>query len=202
MALAADPRELGAVGRVPPRRTVLLSSGVLATSMFIIVEVMLFGGFISAFNISKAGYLPGTWPPPDQPRLPVEATAFTTLLLLVSGAVLWWSGRRRAQGDAVGAGRALLVALALGTLFIGVQGVEWARLIAQGLTLSSSAYGSFFYVIVGAHALHAIPALGFLALSWARMRSGRLTDDGFTSVRLFWYFVVLVWPVLYWKVYL
>ena len=96
----------------------------------------------------------------------------------------------------------LNLAIALGAVFIGVQGVEWARLISEGLTLSSSTFGAFFYLIVGTHALHAIPAL--VVLGWAAMglRKGTLTADAFAAVRLFWYFVVLVWPVLYVLVYL
>ena len=66
----------------------------------------------------------------------------------------------------------------------------------------SSTYGAFFYVIVGAHALHAIPALLALVVMLLRLRAGSLTAEAFAASRIFWYFVVLVWPVLYWKVYL
>ena len=34
-----------------------------------------------------------------------------------------------------------------------------------------------------------------------RLFGERLTSDGFWAGRLFWYFVVLLWPVLYWQVY-
>jgi heme/copper-type cytochrome/quinol oxidase subunit 3 len=35
-----------------------------------------------------------------------------------------------------------------------------------------------------------------------RLRRGLLTSAQFGTVQVFWYFVVLVWPVLYLKVYL
>jgi heme/copper-type cytochrome/quinol oxidase subunit 3 len=179
----------------------LLPDAVLGTVMVVLVEAMLFAGFISAFTILKASYLPGQWPPPDQPRLPIEATAVNSLVLLASGVVLWHAGRVF-ELDRARAGRWLVGALLLGSVFVGVQGVEWVRLVAEGLTLRSSTFGAFFYVIVGAHALHAIPALIVLARQAWLHRSGRLTAEGFAASRLFWYFVVLVWPVLYWQVYL
>ena len=201
--------DLGPPPRPGVRRAV--PNGVLAMAMFVGVEVMLFAGFISAFTIVKASYAPGTWPPPDQPRLPIEATALTTLLLLASGAALWESGRRarREWASLAGLGQPSRVALrwlglatGMGAAFIAVQGFEWARLLAQGLTLQSSPYGAFFYMIVGAHALHAIPAIFALVYAWLRMSRGALSEEAFATIRLFWYFVVLVWPVLYWKVYL
>jgi cytochrome c oxidase subunit 3 len=70
------------------------------------------------------------------------------------------------------------------------------------LTLTSSQLGSFFYVIVGTHALHAMAAIVILALAWQAMRRGTLTRPRLGAVQLFWYFVVLVWPLLYWQVYL
>ena len=41
-----------------------------------------------------------------------------------------------------------------------------------------------------------------LSVSYALLQMGRLTRSQLGAVQLFWYFVVLVWPFLYWKVYL
>jgi len=81
------------------------------------------------------------------------------------------------------------------------QGVEWVRLIGEGLTLTSSTHGAFFYLIVGVHALHALAAL--VALGWVlrRLRSGVLPPSVFSATALFWYFVVGVWPIIYLRVY-
>ena len=90
----------------------------------------------------------------------------------------------------------------LGAFFVGFQGVEWFALLAQGLTLQSSTYGAFFYLIVGMHAAHAIVALGALVWAWMMLKRDRLTKVAFWSVQIFWYFVVGLWPILYWLVYL
>ncbi len=125
----------------------------------------------------------------------------TTSILILSGVLLWTAGKRFADSPDR-ALRPMSWAVGLGVLFIGVQGIEWVRLIGEGLTLTSSSYSGFFYLIVGTHALHAIPAIGILMVQCRRLARGELSAEGFAAARLFWYFVVLVWPVLYWTVYL
>ena len=183
----------------PTKRREVVSSPVLAMLIFVITELMFFAGFISAFTIMRGSAV--IWPPPDQPRLPVAETAFNTALLLASGAVLF-AGSRRLLARPAQLRRALLVAIVLGAAFVGLQGREWVRLLAQGLTMSSSALGSFFYLIVGVHALHALVSLGVLLWLWQRMGRGSVPRSTLAAAEIFWYFVVGVWPVLYWRVYL
>ena len=55
-------------------------------------------------------------------------------------------------------------AIVCGIAFVSLQGVEWVALLREGLTMTSSTHGAFFYLIVGAHALHAVAAI--IALTW------------------------------------
>ena len=195
------------VGGAPvPAREPLVSSAVLATLIFIAAEIMLFAGFISGFAILKAGSA-GIWPPPGQPRLPIETTAFNTAALLMSGVFAFLAARayRRdlAQGREPAAALVpLRISIALGVFFVVFQGWEWLQLIGEGLTLTSSTHGSFFYLIVGAHALHAVVAVLFLAAAGLALGRGALSPDRFAATRVFWYFVVGLWPVIYVQVYL
>lgn len=184
-----------------PLRRAAVPNGLLGMLIFIVAELMAFAGALSAFTITRTNSLPGMWPPPGQPRLPAGATAWNTALLLASGACLAWSGWRHARGEPRRAGGPLLAALLLGGAFVGLQGREWWALLAQGLTLTSSALGSFFYLIVGGHALHAVCALAALAGCWWSLRQGRLTHGAFVASQAFWYFVVVLWPVIYLWVY-
>jgi len=183
-----------------PIRKPLIPNGVLGMLIFVLTEIMLFAGLISAFAITKAA-APFGWPPPGQPRLPVEITAVNTAALLVSGAVLYWAQRRFAKDEAT-AKWPLLAALVLGSAFVLVQGGEWVALIGQGLTLTSGPLGAFFYLIVGCHALHAVIAIAALAWAFGRLVRGTLEAPSFWTVQVFWYFVVGIWPVLYVQVYL
>lgn len=190
-----------AAGDRPAARVPAVPSGVLAMLIFVAAETMFFAGLISAFLIGKASA--GGWPPFDQPRLPVAATAVNTGALLMSGVLLVLADRAFATPGGVGRTRGLLAgALALGGLFVGLQGREWVGLLRFGLTLTSSTYGSFFYLIVGLHALHAVAGLVALGAVNLRLRRGALTAETFWTVQVFWYFVVGLWPILYALVYL
>lgn len=186
---------------MPLRTAPAVANGVVAMVVFIATEVMFFAGLVSAFIIVKAGAM--AWPPPGQPRLPVAATAFNTAVLLASGVVLWVAGRAWRRNDARDRVRRLLgQALALGTFFVLLQGFEWARLIGFGLTMKSSAYGAFFYLIVGTHALHAVAAIVALGALTVQYGRGGVSASALAATQLFWYFVVGVWPILYVLVYL
>lgn len=185
----------------PERPKELVSSSVLGMMLFVFTEIMLFAGFISAHVIVKSRAVGSVWPPPGQPRLPVQSTAFNSAALLLSGVLLLLAHRAFLKGERRIEGR-LGVATLLGVLFVLLQGREWVALLGEGLTLTSSPYGSFFYVIVGAHALHAVGAISALVMIWRRLLKRTLTGEALSAVALFWYFVVLVWPVLYVQVYL
>ena len=180
-----------------PRPQPLLPSPVLGMLIFVIAELMMFAGLISAFSIVKAGAL--GWPPPGQPRLPVEATAFNTAMLLASAVALFHANRAFLL-DRASAKSPLFAAIGLGAFFVGFQGYEWISLISHGLTLTSSNYGSFFYLIVGMHGLHASAGLAVLAHSALKLHRGLLAPSGFAARPVFWYFVVGLWPVLYLRV--
>jgi cytochrome c oxidase subunit 3 len=184
---------------VNPREAPLVSNAVLGTLIFLFTEVMLFAGLISAHSIARASSVVG-WPPPGQPRLPFEETALNTAALLLSGVAVF-AAQRRFRSDRKRAAAPLAVGIALGAFFVFFQGVEWVRLIGEGLTLTSSTHGAFFYLIVGVHALHALAAL--TALGWAllRLRRSVLPPSVLAAAALFWYFVVSVWPIIYLRVY-
>ncbi len=182
-----------------PRPPPLLPNAVLGMLIFVIAEAMLFAGLVSAFMITRA--TAPIWPPPGQPRLPFQETALNTTALLMSGALLRHAGRTF-RSEPRGARRPLLLAILLGAFFVVFQGYEWVGLIREGLTLTSSTHGSFFYLIVGLHALHAVAALALLLVVWLRLIEGRPARSAFASARVLWYFVVGVWPILYLRVYL
>lgn len=180
------------------RREPLVPSEVMGMLIFVFTETMVFAGLISAFSVVRSAAV--AWPPPGQPRLPFEATAFNTAVLLASGVALRWTRRRFDQSRA-SARTPLIAAIALGAFFVLVQGAEWVAMIGQGLTLTSSTLGSFFYLIVGTHALHAVGALILLGVTLRRLQRGWLASSQLGTAEVFWYFVVGVWPVLWLVVY-
>jgi len=191
-------RRLELVHSAPEGPQALLPSSVLGMLIFVITETMLFAGMISAFMIVR-GSAP-IWPPPGQPRLPAGETALNTAALLASGVALYLA-QRAFRRDPARARLPLFAAIGLGAFFVLFQGVEWFRLIREGLTLTSSTHGSFFYLIVGTHALHAVAAILALAWTGSLLLQSRLRQTTFASVQVLWYFVVGIWPILYLRVY-
>ena len=185
----------------PARRPKLVADGVTAMLLFVFAEIMMFAGLISAHAIVRSQVAGEMWPPYGQPRLPVQETAVNTAALLVSGIVLAFA-HLAFKKEAAYARLPMLIALLLGIFFVGAQGSEWIALLGEGLTIQSSSYGGFFYLIVGAHGVHAIAAILALGWAWYELHKGRLTASQLATVSVFWYFVVLLWPVLYLKVYL
>ncbi|MEZ4415883.1 MAG: heme-copper oxidase subunit III [Gemmatimonadota bacterium] len=183
------------------QRPKLVPDSVMGMLLFVFTEIMMFSGLISAHVIVKSRAVGQLWPPLGQPRLPFEETAINTAALLVSGLVLGFAHFAYKKQP-----RQALVPLAisalLGLFFVGFQGAEWVGLIREGLTMTAHPYGAFFYLIVGAHALHAVAAILCLVWAFSRLRRGRLRMDHFATVQIFWYFVVVLWPFLYFQVYL
>jgi cytochrome c oxidase subunit 3 len=185
--------------RRSPRRNVI-EDGTIGMLAFVLVEAMMFAGLVSAFAITRAA-AGGAWPPAGQPRLPLEETAINTAALLLSGVLVFFASRAWERKEAK-TGPLLVTAIALGAFFVFSQGMEWVALIRQGLTLTSSQHGSFFYLIVGMHGAHALGALAFMGVAWLRLRRGTLGKSAFSAACVLWYFVVGVWPVLYLTLYL
>ncbi|MBL8950353.1 MAG: heme-copper oxidase subunit III [Myxococcaceae bacterium] len=188
----------GSPQRLPQRRPVV-PSAMLGMLVFIVTEIMFFAGFISAFTISKANAVMGMWPPPGQPRLPAEATLLNTAVLLVSGVLLFVAYRRfRVNAPSKSL---YLVAFVLGAAFVGLQGREWVMLLGAGMTMTSSTLGSFFYLIVGTHALHVAVCIVAMGFGFVRLQKGTLSREFFLATLSFWVFVVGAWPIIYLRVY-
>lgn len=174
----------------------------LGMAMFLGVETMFFAGLIAAFLYLRLNA--SEWPPASQPRLPVFVTGINTLLLLASGFTMWRVQGPAARQDSGRPARGLGMTFLLGTVFLVVQGYEWARLVRFGLTFSSGSYGATFYTLIGLHGLHVLGALTWLAALQLAAKKKRLAPHHprVFLCAMYWYFVVALWPVLYGLVYL
>ena len=94
----------------------------------------------------------------------------------------------------------------MGSFFVGGQIYEYANLVRDGLTLSSRAYGSVFYITTGFHGLHVTGGLVAFLLVMLRVRkAGRFTHKQASTaivVSYYWHFVDVVWIALFSAIYL
>jgi cytochrome c oxidase subunit 3 len=94
----------------------------------------------------------------------------------------------------------------MGAIFIGGQAFEYAELVAEGVTIPSSAYGSIFYLATGFHGLHVTGGLvAFLFVLLRTYLARRFTHEQAVSaivVSYYWHFVDVVWVGLFATIYL
>jgi len=187
---------------IAPKKTV--SNGVLGMVFLLATEGMFFAGLISAYIVNRSAVT--EWPPYDQPRLPIEVTAVNTLILILSAFFFSrFSKKFKLTSDRSSGKRLLILAIVLGANFLLIQGTEWVRLIGFGLTTTSSLYGAFFYLIIGAHGLHVLAGLLillYLLNAFSKNEPADVTINKISVCGMYWYFVVGIWPILYYLVYL
>ena len=175
-----------------------LSSPVLATLIFVCSEVMFFAALISAYTIIKASS-GNMFKPPAHITLPVAATALNMLVLCVSGLLLHLATCRFKQQRS-SALNLFAFAVLGGAFFVAGQSYEWFKLISYGMKMTSGTFAACFFLLIGAHALHA--AVTVLVMGYFYLRKDRMTLENIKAMRVFWLFVVAMFPILYWLVYL
>jgi len=94
----------------------------------------------------------------------------------------------------------------MGAVFVAGQIYEYALLVHEGLTLSSTAYGSVFFIATGFHGLHVLGGLiAFLIVIVRVSKARRFTHGQATTaivVSYYWHFVDVVWIALFSAIYL
>ncbi|WP_037906197.1 aa3-type cytochrome oxidase subunit III [Actinacidiphila yeochonensis] len=100
-----------------------------------------------------------------------------------------------------------IVTFIMGAIFIGGQIFEYTNLVKHdGISLSSSPYGSVFYLTTGFHGLHVTGGLiAFLLVLGRTYAAKRFTHQQATAaivVSYYWHFVDVVWIGLFATIYL
>ena len=94
----------------------------------------------------------------------------------------------------------------MGAFFVGGQIFEYASLAQEGLSLSSRAYGSVFFIATGFHGLNVTG--GLLAFLIVMIRLSKARKFGHSQVTTaivvsyYWHFVDVVWIALFSAIYL
>jgi cytochrome c oxidase subunit III len=180
----------------PPRDDVTAWLGMV---IFLGSWAMMFAALFFAYGLVRAHAR--AWPPFDQPTLPLLVPALNTVVIGLSSAALVAAVRALRARRRLAPARWLALAAALGGVFLVMQTLVWARLLALGLVPSGGPFPSVFYALTTFHALHVL--VGLVALVWLASRAAAHATSN-RSLRLwsmYWHFVGAVWVVLYVTVY-
>jgi cytochrome c oxidase subunit 3 len=98
-----------------------------------------------------------------------------------------------------------LLTFLLGAIFVSVQAYEYAMLVSEGVSLSSNAYGSAFYITTGFHGLHVTGGLvAFLLIigrAYVAKKFGHFEATSAIVTSYYWHFVDVVWIALFVVIY-
>lgn len=93
----------------------------------------------------------------------------------------------------------------LGFAFLCIELYEFRELIHEGLTLTSNAFMSSFFVLVGTHGLHITSGLLWMAVLLGYTMKRGLTKSNvrkMAMLSLFWHFLDVVWIFIFTVVYM
>jgi cytochrome o ubiquinol oxidase subunit 3 len=99
----------------------------------------------------------------------------------------------------------LAITFLLGAAFIGMELVEFAELIHEGASPSTSAFLSAYFTLVGTHGLHVLCGLLWLVIMMDQIRRygfDVMTRRRLACLSLFWHFLDLIWICVFTFVYL
>ena len=164
--------------------------------LFLASELMLFGSLFAAYFFLRA--LTPVWPP-EGVELEMISPSIATVVLTASSFTLLFALRGLERGD-VSRFRALVVwTFLLGAVFLGIKAYELA---AAPFGISSHAYGSLWFTMLGFHALHLSAGMVLLLvmLSRAALPSSTAPSTGrdtAQAIGYYWHFVDVVWVAIY-----
>ncbi|HVZ91192.1 MAG TPA: cytochrome c oxidase subunit 3 [Rhizomicrobium sp.] len=197
--------------------------------LFIASEVMFFVAWFWAYF--NSAFFPhdvsiGQWPPQGITTLdPWHFPLLNTLILLTSATTVTWAHHALQHGDRKGAIQGLLLTVALGLSFTGIQAWEYSHApftfgfngaalapftdpahasLASGVGNLGAIYGSTFFMATGFHGFHVIVGTIFLIVCLGRAIAGQFTPTrhfGFEAAAWYWHFVDVVWLFLFTWIY-
>lgn len=171
-----------------------LSAARLGVWLFLVSEAMFFAGLIAAYLVLREGS--SAFGGHDG-HLSLRLMAIATLILVLSSlcisrATIAAKTGRDARVVASWTRRAIL----FGVLFLCFQAIEWRACVQAGIAPRTNLFWSSFFVLTGAHALHVVGGIVWLAWAW---NSARLGVNGLRVelAEVYWHFVGLVWICLF-----
>jgi heme/copper-type cytochrome/quinol oxidase subunit 3 len=181
-----------------------LSNAKLAMWAFLGSECLFFGSLISTYLLYRNRVCSGCGPTPHE-IYNIPYTSVSSFVLLMSSLTMVLALSAVQKGDHRGLRIWLLATAFLGMTFIGGQIFEFTDFYHRGLTLSTSTFGSAFFVLTGFHGAHVtvgiLMLLSLVAMSFLG-RLGRGDARKVELIGLYWHFVDIVWIVIFTVVYL
>jgi cytochrome c oxidase subunit 3 len=186
-------------GPPPANRSSRVEPQLLGMLLFIISEIMVFGGFFTAYFFIRIAQ-GDPWPAPGT-HLPVGVAGFNTAILISSSFTIHWAETSIKRGNRFGLKAGMLTTFLLGCTFLFIQINEYANI---GFAPQDHAQGTIFYGLTGLHGAHVTIGLMLLLIVTIRAFRGHFSPEEHRGVEvpgIYWHFVDIMWIVVFLTVY-
>ncbi len=187
-----------------------LEASTLGMWVFLVTEVMFFGGLFMAYLVYRTWYFHDF---EEASRLlNVTMGATNTVVLICSSLTMVLAVRSAQLGQRTALIVNLILTMTFGSVFLVVKYFEYAEKFRLGHvpgphfvgTGGEQIFFSLYFCLTGLHAIHMIIGLGLMAYILTMSIKGKYTPEWYTPVEvggLYWHFVDIVWiflfPLLY-----
>ena len=189
-----------------------LEASTLGMWVFLVTEVMFFGGMFMAYIVYRNMY-PHAWLEASA-ELNWKLGGLNTMVLIFSSLTMALAVRAAMLGKRSHQVINLILTMALGTTFLVVKffeykakfehhlvpGPHFDASLEQGMQI----FFSLYFMLTGVHAAHMIIGLGIMTYILINASKGSYNAEYYTPVEvagLYWHFVDIVWiflfPLLY-----
>ncbi len=164
--------------------------------LFIISSFMLFAALTSGFIVYTAGSVERG----IKISLP-QAFIWSTALIFISSITMHMAYLSAKRLQFQKQQQYLLLTVALGLAFFGLQLYSWKYLIDQGIYfVNPNASQSFLYIFTGAHLVHVFAGIVMVLNTWyGKLKNIPQLNNLFRLevTSIFWHFIDILWIYLY-----
>jgi heme/copper-type cytochrome/quinol oxidase subunit 3 len=169
--------------------------------LFLSSETVFFACLLVAYLIYHGQN--GSGPTPHE-LFNIPLTSISTFVLLMSSLAMVLGVFSAQHGQDKTARNWVIATALMGLTFLGFQAFEFTHFYMDGLTISSSLFGTTFFILTGFHGAHvAVGVIWLLSLvGYGRKGLGQDKASDVEVAGLYWHFVDIVWIVLFTVIYL
>lgn len=165
--------------------------------VFLVSEIMFFTGLIGSYIVLRLGS--AHWPNPGE-VLNTTLLGINTVVLLSSSLTMALALHAAQQDRQAALKRHLLLTALLGLTFLTIKGYDYLHMWHEGFTMSSSLFGSCYYLLTGFHALHVLSGVILLLYLFTAASRGLFSAANYGRIEysgLYWHFIDIVWVILF-----
>jgi cytochrome c oxidase subunit 3/cytochrome o ubiquinol oxidase subunit 3 len=174
----------------------------VAMWVFLGSECLLFGTLISTFLLYRTRTGSG---PAAVDVFDIPFTSVSSFILLMSSLTMVLAHHSSVRKDYRQMRLWLVATALLGMTFLAGQVFEFTEFVHEGLTVTTSPFGSSFFVLTSFHGAHVAVGVLMLLVTALMSFTGKWRPDAGMDVELvglYWHFVDIVWIVIFTVVYL